>query len=107
MEMNFNENLFVNRSLFIHAWQFKNENLLTLDVFIQESSCRGYKILNDVLYLHLQTNENEIHTFTAMPGEYLVKDPTGWIEVYPEDNLNQYWVKFSTFIFVEKKAVLN
>ena len=105
--METNPNLFINRSVFIHAWQFLPENLSTLDIFIQDSNCRGYKILNDVLYLHMQTNDNEIHTFTAMPTEYLVKDATGWIEVYPEDNLNKYWVKFSVFLYAEKSKVLS
>ena len=102
-----NPNLFVNRSLFIHAWQFLPENLPTLNTFILESNVLGYKVLNDVLYLHIQTPEKEeVNTYSALPGEFLVKDPSGWVEVYPEENVNKYWVKFSVFLYAQKNNVL-
>lgn len=102
-----NENLFVNRSVFIHAWQFLPENLPTLENFLEESNVLGFKTLNDVLYLHIQTpDKQEVNTYSAMPGEFLIKDPSGWIEVYPEEHVNNYWVKFSVFLYAQKTNVL-
>jgi len=102
-----NENLFVNRSLFIHAWQFLPENLKTLDNFLQGSNALGYKILNNVLYLHIKTpNKEEICTFSALLNEFLVKDASGWIEIYTEEHVKQYWVKFSVFLYASKNNVI-
>jgi hypothetical protein len=106
--MEANPNLFINRSVFIHAWQYLPENLSTLENFLEQSNVLGFKTLNDVLYLHIQTpNKEEVNTYSALPGEFLVKDPSGWVEVYPEDNVNKYWVKFSIFLYAKKSNVLS
>ena len=97
-----NETLFIQRSVFVHAWQFNKDTEL-LTAFIEETNILGFKTLNDVLYLHQQTDARHLDTITVQPGEYLVKDATGWIEIYPEIEFENYWTKFSVFLHQPKQ----
>ena len=100
------ETLFIQRSVFVHAWQY-NKNTDLLNVFLEETNILGFKTLNDVLYLHQQSDSRHVDTITVLPGEYLVKDPTGWIEIYPEEQFNNIWVKFSVFLHLPKENLLS
>lgn len=83
--------IYLNKSIAIRAVQYK-ENFEEIQNFILHSNAAGAKELNNVCYLYVQTfNKAAIETLIVMPGEYIVKDATNYLQIYSEEQFNEYW----------------
>lgn len=87
---------YINKSVFIEALEFNGKNLDDVLEFIEFSNCHDANIINNVLQLYVKTPDHMSPSWNrVMPGEFLVKDATGWIEIYPAENINNYWIPFN------------
>lgn len=86
----------INKSVFIEAVQFNGRNLSEIEEFCECSNVMSVTILNNVLYCICQTHDKaEVIRLTVMPNEYLVKDASGWVTNYEENQINNYWIPFN------------
>jgi hypothetical protein len=89
--------IYLNKSIIINAIQYEN-NFLEIENFILESNAAGAKELNNVVYLYVQTwNKAAIETLILMPKDFLIKDATNYLTIYPEDQFIEYWFKAPEF----------
>lgn len=88
--------LYINKSVLVNAVQYQN-NFNELAQFVKDSNAVNLKELNGVVYIYVQTAyypgrlKQEIETLVTMPGDFIVKDATGFLSHYPEDHFNDLW----------------
>ncbi|NBV77937.1 hypothetical protein EBR66_07260 [bacterium] len=89
--------IYLNKSILINAIQYNN-NFLEIENFIEGSNAAGAKELNNVVYLYVQTfNKAAIETLILMPNDFLVKDATNYLTIYPKDQFTEYWFQAPEF----------
>jgi hypothetical protein len=88
---------YINKSVFIEAVQFDGRNLPEIEEFIEYSSnVMSVTILNNVLYCIIQSHDKaEAVRLVVMPNDYLVKDASGWVTNYEEEQIKDYWIPFN------------
>jgi hypothetical protein len=87
---------YINKSVFIEALQFNGRNLPEIEEFTEYSNVISATILNNVLYLIIKTpNKADVERIHVLPNEYLVKDASGWITKYEEEQIKSYWIPFN------------
>lgn len=88
--------LYINKSVLVNAVQYQ-DNFNELAQFVKDSNAVNLKELNGVVYIYIQTAyypgrlKQEIETLVTMPGDFIVKDATGFLSHYPEDHFNALW----------------
>ena len=87
---------YINKSVFIEAVQFNGRNLDEIQEFCEYSNVMSCTILNNVLYCIVQSHDKaEAIRLVVMPNDYLVKDASGWVTNYEEEQINNYWIPFN------------
>ena len=86
---------YINKSVFIEALQFNGRNLPEIEEFTEYSNVISATILNNVLYLILEDPYQHAERLHVLPNEYLVKDASGWITKYDEEQIKNYWIPFN------------
>lgn len=88
--------LYINKSVLINAVQYQ-DNFNELVQFVKDSNAVNLKELNGVVYIYVQTAyypgrmKQEIETLVIMPGDFIVKDATGYLSNYQEEQFNELW----------------
>lgn len=88
--------LYINKSVLINAVQYQ-DNFNELAQFVKDSNAVNLKELNGVVYIYVQTAyypgrmKQEIETLVIMPGDFIVKDATGYLSNYKEEQFNELW----------------
>lgn len=88
--------LYINKSVLINAVQYQ-DNFNELAQFVKDSNAVNLKELNGVVYIYVQTAyypgrmKQEIETLVIMPGDFIVKDATGYLSNYQEEQFNELW----------------
>jgi len=87
---------YINKSVFIEAIQFDGRNLPDIEEFIEFSNVMSATILNNVLWLIVQTHDKaDVQRISLMPNDFLVKDASGWITQLEPDILKNGWIPFN------------
>jgi hypothetical protein len=87
---------YINKAVFIEAVQFTGSNIEEINEFIECSNVISATILNNVLYLIVQTHDKaEVQRWNIMPNEYLIKDASGYISSLNEEVMQTGWIPFN------------